>query len=246
MLKNSRMKQEFDNYTQEDFKVWKTLFERQLDNLKDKSCLAYLSCLSELSEVLNATSIPRFEQLNDVLQRKTGWTIEVVPGLIPVGDFFELLSQKKFCSSTWLRSMVQLDYLEEPDMFHDIFGHIPLFMNSEYGDFAQKMGEIGVRFKGSEEILIELQRLYWFTIEFGLLQEAGTKIYGAGIISSFGETNTIYEKGTEIWPFDMDEIISTDFNNSVIQTKYFLLPSFEELYAALNKYEERLTSLACL
>ena len=240
------MKQQFENYTQEDFKVWETLFERQVENLQDKSCQEYLECLRELNPVLNSANIPRFEELNNVLFKKTGWTIEVVPGLIPVGDFFELLSQKKFCSSTWLRSMAQLDYLEEPDMFHDIFGHIPLFMNKEYGDFAQQMGRIGVQFKKSEDVLLELQRLYWFTIEFGLLKTTETKIYGAGIISSFSETNIVYESETEILPFNLDEIINADFRNDTIQTKYFLLESFDQLYEALNKYEGRLMSLACL
>jgi len=238
------MKQNFENYTTEDFSVWETLFNRQVKNLKDKSCKEYLSCLDQLSGVLKETSIPKFEELNNALEQKTGWTIEVVPGLIPVEDFFKLLSQKKFCSSTWLRSMVQLDYLEEPDMFHDIFGHIPLFMNKEYGDFAQKMGELGVRFKDSEQVLLELQRLYWFTIEFGLLKGGVPKIYGAGIISSFGETNFIYEKGAEILPFNLAEIIKTDFCNSQIQTKYFLLSSFEELYSSIFKYEKQLEELA--
>ncbi|MDG1475561.1 MAG: hypothetical protein P8Q14_00305, partial [Vicingaceae bacterium] len=121
---------------------------------------------------------------------------------------------------------------------------IPLFMNKEYGDFAQKMGELGVRFKDSEQVLLELQRLYWFTIEFGLLKGEVPKIYGAGIISSFGETNFIYEKGTEILPFNLAEIIKTDFCNSEIQTKYFMLNSFEELYSSIFKYEKQLEKLA--
>jgi len=238
------MKQQFENYTAEDFKVWKTLFERQVENLKDKSCEEYLYCLNELKEVLNAESIPRLEDLNKILKQQAGWTIEVVPGLIPVVDFFELLSQKKFCSSTWLRTMEQLDYLEEPDMFHDIFGHIPLFMNKAYGDFAQQMGEIGTHYKDSEKVLLELQRIYWFTVEFGLLKGDKPQIYGAGIISSFGETNFIYEEGTKILPFNLQEIINTDFCNSEIQTNYFLLNSFEELYRALGNYEANLKELA--
>jgi phenylalanine-4-hydroxylase len=235
------MKQQFENYTAEDFKVWKTLFERQEDNLKNKSCREYLDCLTALKPVLNAESIPRFEELNQVLGAKTGWTIEVVPGLIPVDQFFELLSQNKFCSSTWLRSMKQLDYLEEPDMFHDIFGHIPLFMNKDFGNFAQRMGEIGVRFKDSEKVLVELQRLYWFTIEFGLLKGDEPQIYGAGIMSSFGETNYIYDSGVEIIPFNIKEVVNTYFCNSEIQTKYFLLDSFDDLFKSIDVYEESLT-----
>ena len=240
------MKQQFEKYTAEDFKVWKTLFERQVENLKDKSCNEYLNCLKQLSPVLNSKSIPRFDDLNNMLMNQTGWTIEVVPGLIPVEEFFELLAQKKFCSSTWLRTMDQLDYLEEPDMFHDIFGHIPLFMNQQYADFAQKMGRIGVEFKNSEKILIELQRIYWFTIEFGLLKADKPQIYGAGIASSFGESNFIYEEATEIIPFNLKEIVQTDFCNSEIQTKYFLLNSFNELYQAIDEYEVSLKELTSL
>ena len=235
------MKQQFEKYTAEDFKVWETLFSRQLENLKDKSAAKYLTCLNSMSSVLYPDSIPRFDDLNSVLEENTGWTLEVVPGLIPVKDFFELLSQKKFCSSTWLRSMDQLDYLEEPDMFHDIFGHIPLFMDQEYADFAEKIGKLGVMYQNSEEILTELQRIYWFTIEFGLIHGVKTEIYGAGIMSSFGETNLIYGGENEILPFNLDEIISTDFCNSEIQTKYFILDTFQGLYDAIDLYEVSLS-----
>ena len=112
--------------------------------------------------------------------------------------------------------MEQLDYLEEPDMFHDIFGHIPLFMNKDYADFAQKMGELGVKHSGDEQIVKELQRIYWFTVEFGLVKEQGTKIYGAGIISSFGETNFVYTDEPEIISFKLEDVIATDFCNSEI------------------------------
>jgi phenylalanine-4-hydroxylase len=242
LFKMTPIKQKYEQYQQEDFDVWNKLFTRQLANLKAKSCKEYLDCLSQLKDVLNAQFIPKFEDLNTSLRQKTGWSIEAVPGLIPVEDFFQLLSNKKFCSSTWLRKMNQLDYLEEPDMFHDIFGHIPLFMDQRYSDFAKKMGEIGVQFKNDEQILLELQRIYWFTIEFGLLKESKPMIYGAGIISSFGETNFIYEEGTEILPFNLKEIIQTDFCNSEIQTKYFLLNSMEELYISFDEYATNLVS----
>jgi len=230
------MKQQFENYTKEDFLVWKTLFERQVENLKDKSCKEYLNCLSELKGVLNAEFIPKFSELNEVLIQRTGWTIEVVPGLIPVNEFFKLLSKQKFCSSTWLRTMKQLDYLEEPDMFHDIFGHIPLFMDNEYANFAQKMGELGVKHLDDELVLLHLQRLYWFTIEFGLIEQNGLKLYGAGIMSSFGESNFVYTNKTKIVRYNLNEVISTYFNNSEIQTKYFVIDSFHSLYNSIDEY----------
>lgn len=234
------MRQQYENYQSVDFEVWKILFERQIENLKDKASSSYLNYLKQLAPVLNGNSIPKFEALNRVLMRQTGWSIEVVPGLIPVADFFELLSQKKFCSSTWLRKMEQLDYLEEPDMFHDIFGHIPLFMDQSYGDFAQKMGQVGCQFKSDEQVLIELQRIYWFTIEFGLLKGKKPKIYGAGILSSFGESSGIYRKETTILKFDLSEIIKADFCNAEIQTKYFQLDALTDLYEAFDLYAEKL------
>jgi len=237
------MKQIYEKYTKEDVHVWQTLFERQVQNLADKSCQNYLECLTEMKEVLNANKIPKFEELNQTLMSKNGWSIEVVPGLIPVEDFFQLLSQKKFCSSTWLRKMEQLDYLEEPDMFHDVFGHIPLFMDNNYADFAQKIGEIGVKYKNDEQILLELQRIYWFTIEFGLIKGDRPEIYGAGLISSYGETNSIYSGQSEILKFDLKKIIQTDFCNSEMQTLYFLLESFDELYQSIDQYSLDLKAL---
>lgn len=230
------MKQHYNQYTPEDFEVWQILFDRQVNNLQGKSCQEYLDCLAELKPVLNANKVPNFNELNAALKAATGWEIEVVPGLIPVRDFFMLLSQKKFCSSTWLRKKAQLDYLEEPDMFHDIFGHIPLFMNKEYAAFAQQMGELGVAHADDESIIKELQRLYWFTIEFGLVkQQNQTKIYGAGIISSFEETNYVYSTTPEILPYQTKRVLATDFCNSEIQTKYYQLEAFEDLFSVFEE-----------
>lgn len=241
------MKQEYQNYTRTDFKVWQTLFERQFVNLQDKACQEYLACLKELSPVLYAQKIPRFEALNELLKAKNGWQIEVVPGLISAADFFQKLAQRKFCSSTWLRKESQLDYLEEPDMFHDIFGHIPLLMDKDYAAFAQRLGEIGRKYVQDEEIVVQLQRLYWFTIEFGLMRAKSegeeVKIYGAGIISSYGETNHIYDYKSvmEVLPFELDRVIQQDFDISHIQTLYFEINSFNQLYHTINQ----LDSVAC-
>lgn len=237
------MQQNFKNYTTEDWEVWKILFERQFKNLQPKSCIEYLVYLNKLKGELNAT-IPDLNILSKKLLSENGWSIEIVPGLIPVVDFFELLAQKKFCSSTWIRKKSQLDYLEEPDMFHDIFGHIPLLLNENFGNFAQQLGAIGVQHKNNAQVLLELQRLYWFTIEFGVLKKANQqKIYGAGIISSFQETNGIFDAETTILPFSLEEVIRTDFNNMEIQTKYFFIESFEEMKTALDVYAKKLVTV---
>lgn len=229
-----QLKQIYDAYTDEEHKVWKLLFDRQVDNLKDKACNEYLKGLELLQPALNAERIPDFEELNQLLEAQSGWTIEVVPGLIPVDDFFELLSQKKFPSSTWLRSRNQLDYLEEPDMFHDIFGHIPQLVHPDYSNFMQKFGEIGYKNRHDKERVIQLQRLYWFTIEFGLIDTPlGLRIYGAGITSSVKETLHVFAKDITVAPYDKERIMDTDYIISDIQYLYFKIKSFAELYDSL-------------
>jgi phenylalanine-4-hydroxylase len=227
------MKQHYDNYTTEDFAIWNLLFTRQLENLKDKASTAYLEALVKMKPVLNATEIPDFNKLNHWFETETGWQIECVPGLIPVEDFFELLAQKKFCSSTWLRSMENLDYLEEPDMFHDIFGHVPLLCNPIFSNFMHEFGKLGVQMKDDKERLVQLQRLYWFTIEFGLIHEQTSKIYGAGIASSFGETNLSIGNSVKVSPFDLEAILNQPFETDHVQNHYFLIASYEQLFEAI-------------
>lgn len=235
------MKQQYTLYNAQDHAVWKCLFDRQIENLPGKVCSEYLECIEQLKNALNSDSIPDFNELDKVLGNITGWNIEVVPGLIPVDDFFRLLSQKRFCSSTWLRSMEQLDYLEEPDMFHDIFGHIPLLANNHYSKFIEKFGQIGLKYSHRPETVIQLQRLYWFTIEFGLIRKSGQlEIYGAGIISSFSETNGISSNKLDILPFDIQEVIHMEFYTDRIQDKYYVIESFEQLYKALEAFEKQL------
>ena len=230
-----------NNYTSNDLLVWKTLFERQRENLKTKGCKIYMDCLDSMTSVLNANEIPNFESINKWFERSTEWKIEVVPGMIPVEDFFDLLAEKRFCSSTWLRSMDELDYLKEPDMFHDIFGHIPLLANPTYSEFAHRFGKLGQCFKGNVPMLNQLQRLYWFTIEFGLINEKGdVKAFGAGIISSFGETNRVAAEDCKIIPFDIGAVLLKEFENDVLQEDYFIINSLEELQVGLQSASVRL------
>ncbi len=233
--------QDYNKYTKEDRTVWKTLFERQQRNLPGKAHPEYLKCLNQLSDVLNPKKIINFNELNEYLMAKNGWSVVVVPGLIPVDDFFKLLSQKKFCSSTWLRKMDQLDYLEEPDMFHDIFGHIPLLMNPNYARFVEEFGKLGVQFGHNKTVERQLQRLYWFTIEFGLIKKnKDTQIYGAGIISSAGETAHIFEDDIEVLPYDAEKVLNNDFITSEIQTRYYEIESFEQLFNSVVELQHSL------
>ena len=227
------MKQEFEKYTQEDKDVWKILFDRQIINLQGKASQHYLNALDSMKEVLNADSMPNFEEINKWFQGSTGWEIYCVPGLIPVDEFFVLLSERKFPSSTWLRSMEKLDYLEEPDMFHDVFGHIPLLCNPIFSDFIHEFGKLGKCLIHDDEKLVMLQRLYWFTIEFGLIQEDEVKIYGAGIMSSFGEAISSVLPGTTKKKFVLDQVLQMDFITTEMQSFYFVIESLEELFKSI-------------
>lgn len=235
------MEQIYEKYDENNHEVWQLLFNRQVKNLKEKACTEYLECLDGLKDVLNNSAIPDFKLLDKALLDSNGWSIEVVPGLIPVEDFLNLLSQRKFCSSTWLRSKSQLDYLEEPDMFHDIFGHIPLLMNSDYANFIQKFGELSLLYNGKPDAIELLKRFYWFTIEFGLINDNDdVKIYGSGIVSSFQESNTIFENNAEIYPFELDKVLGFDFSTDEIQSRYFKVDSLKYLYESLNNLEDHL------
>lgn len=232
--KRKKMKQRYEKYTQEDLKIWNLLFKRQEENLQNKASQTYLDALAQMKPVLNANEIPNFKKINAWFENETGWQIECVPGLIPVEDFFELLSQKKFCSSTWLRTMENLDYLEEPDMFHDVFGHIPLLCNPIFSDFMEAFGKLGVAIKNDSQKVLQLQRLYWFTIEFGLIKEKSTQIYGAGIASSFGETNLSLGETVEVVPFDLKTILNQPFETDHVQNLYFSIDSYDQLFEAIT------------
>ncbi|WP_116126532.1 phenylalanine 4-monooxygenase [Lewinella sp. IMCC34183] len=233
--------QRYDAYTSTDYRIWRLLVQRQLKALKPVAAAEYLHCLNELYPILSAEHPPRFSDLNRALREAHGWSIEVVKGFLPVDEFFALLARRRFCSSTWLRREDQLDYLEEPDMFHDIFGHIPLYLNADYANFAQKLGEIGVKHAADEEKIKQLQRLYWFTIEFGVMRQEGeTKVYGAGICSSRQETRHVFENpDVEVLPFDLDQVMKQNFVIDKVQMRYFAVDSFASLFAAADELETR-------
>ena len=232
------MIQDYHRYSPEDHGTWQILYDRQIKNLPGKAYPGYLQSLEAFLPEMNREEVADFRKIVPRLKKKNGWDIKVVKGLIPVEDFFCLLAEKRFCSSTWLRSRAQLDYLEEPDMFHDTFGHLPLLMDSTYAAFMEHFGKIGARYLDDPIAITALQRLYWFTIEFGLIRGNGKPhIYGAGILSSFGEVNHIYESDIEVIHFDLEKVIHNHFVNSEIQMRYYLIEDFEQLYASLTELE---------
>jgi phenylalanine-4-hydroxylase len=233
------MNQNYNLYTPADHEVWQLLFERQMQKLPSIASIAYLEGIEKTGFVAN--HIPDFEnETNPHLQKLTGWSVVVVDGLVPIKEFFELLADRKFPASNWLRKMEQLDYLEEPDMFHDTFGHVPLLTNQAFCDFLAEFSKISLKYIHDEAAVKLLQKLYWFTVEFGLIKENNQlKIYGGGIISSSGESVYSLCSGVpERVPYTIDEILETEIKIDAYQKKYFVIDSYEQLFQSLPKFEE--------
>jgi len=230
----------YSNYTEEDFAVWKRLYEKQMYNFQGKVVDEFNLGIAHLN--FNADEIPNFEKINNKLLALTGWSIKTVPNLAEADLFFEQLSKRRFTSTCWLRSMEEFDYLQEPDMFHDVFAHVPMLCNKKYTDFFHKIGQLATSFHDQEAVKM-LQRLYWYTIEFGVLQtKDDLKIYGAGIISSVGEINNVYGGLAQIKPFNIQEVLYTPFEIDKVQPLYFYIESFDQLQKALDGIEILLKS----
>ena len=232
-----KMKQAYEKYTEKDFKVWKVLFERQIVNLPDAASTAYLDGLKAVN--FTADKIPNFNETNAVLRKLTGWELAVVPGLIDDDLFFQLMADRKFPASTWLRKMEELDYLQEPDMFHDVFGHVPLLSNQAFVDFLQGLSKIALKHIDDKWAVELISRIYWFTVEFGLIrEEKGLRIYGAGILSSAGETRYSLSNEPTHTPYDVKTVLNTPYRKDVFQDRYFVIDSYEQLFNSLGEIEQ--------
>lgn len=232
------MKQIYEDYTAEDFKVWQLLYDRQMGLLPDLADSAYLEGLEKID--FTANKIPDFDKLNAKLSAITGWQVTAVPGLIDNKPFFELLKDQIFPAATWFRKLKELEYLEEPDMFHDVFGHVPLLTNADFCGFLSGLSRVALRFIDNPEAIELIARLYWYTVEFGLIQEQGKplRIYGAGILSSSGESvYSIKSEKPKRYKFDVEHIISFPYIKDRYQEQYFIINSYKELYDAVPKIE---------
>ena len=226
------MRQIYENYTEEDFKVWQILYDRQIQNLPSAATKDYMEGLEATNFVRDR--IPSFDETNEILEKITGWRLAVVPGIVPDYTFFELMSNKRFPATTWLRKMSELDYLEEPDMFHDVFAHVPLLTNQAFVDFLEELSKIGLHYCGNDYAIELLSRIYWFTVEFGLIRENGElRIYGAGILSSAGETKYSISDEPPHYEFDVATIMNTSFRKDVFQDRYFVIESYEQLFSSI-------------
>lgn len=234
------MKQNYESYTDEDRQVWKILFERQMASLPGKAGREFLEGIRRVG--FEADRIPDFTDVNHRLKRMTGWELTAVPGIVPNRDFFELLTARRFPATTWLRKMAQLDYLEEPDMFHDVFGHVPLLSHPRFCGFLEGLSRIALRRIDDADAIERLSRIYWYTVEFGLIREGGDlRIYGAGILSSSGETEFALCGKPEQKPYDPEAVLASPYFTDRFQDQYFVVESLGQLFGSLNRIERCLS-----
>ncbi len=237
--------QGWDHYTPQEHAVWKTLYERQTKMLPGLACDDFVEGMRQLP--MSADEIPNFEKLSETLMRRTGWQIVAVAGLVPDDVFFEHLANRRFPAGNFIRGAHELDYLEEPDVFHDVFGHVPMLMHPVMADFIQAYGQGGLRAQQLGK-LTELARVYWYTVEFGLVQQKeGLRIYGAGIASSFSEsTFSIQSDSPNRIAFDLERVMRTNYRIDDFQESYFVLDDLQDLLALAQTdfapYYERLNS----
>jgi phenylalanine-4-hydroxylase len=225
------VEQNWARYGADQHAVWRLLFERQQRLLQGRACREYLDGLDDLG--VAAGGIPDFRGLSKILEPATGWRIVGVPGLVPDDVFFALLARRRFPSTCFIRRRDQLDYLQEPDVFHDVCGHVPMLMNPVFADYMQAYGEGGLKalMLGHLE---HLARLYWYTVEFGLLATPqGLRIYGSGILSSSGESvYCLDDPRPNRLRFDLRRVMRTQYHIDRYQETYFVINEFEELFAA--------------
>jgi len=227
------VEQPWQNYTQQEHQTWSLLFKRQQEIVAERACAEFLDNQQRMG--MSADAIPKFADLNVHLQAATGWKLIAVEGLLPELAFFQHLAAREFPVTWWIRTPEQIDYISEPDLFHDLFGHAPLLMNPVFADYMQAYGAGGVRAStfGSEP-LSNLTRLYWYTVEFGLIDTpAGLRIYGAGILSSKGESIHCLESAApNRIGFDVRRVMRTRYRIDSFQKTYFVIDSFEDLFKA--------------
>lgn len=220
--------QNWDAFTADEHAMWDRLFARQSEMLPGRAADAFLRGIDVLR--LEKPGIPDYRELNARLTAATGWQVVAVPGLVPDDVFFDHLANRRFPAGNFIRTPEQLDYLQEPDVFHDVFGHVPMLADPVFADYMVAYGEGGLR-SLKFDALKQLARLYWYTVEFGLIREAGAlRIYGAGIVSSFAESVFALDSDSpNRIGFDLARVMRTDYRIDDFQQNYFVIDSLEQL-----------------
>ncbi|MGH6881788.1 phenylalanine 4-monooxygenase [Hypericibacter sp.] len=226
--------QSWNAYTAQEHGVWRALYRQQAKLLVGRAAPEFLAGMAALP--LGEEKIPDVDRLNEKLMKLTGWQVVCVPGLVPDGIFFEHLANRRFPAGQFIRKADQLDYIEEPDIFHDVFGHVPMLAHPIFADYMQAFGAGGLRAMGFG-MLTQLGRLYWATVEFGLIRGAeGLRIYGSGIVSSKGESLYALESDSpNRIHFDLERAMRTDYRIDDFQQTYMVIDSFQELFDATQQ-----------
>jgi len=236
-MTKTAIKQDFlkeqPKYSKEEHDRWKRLVESQMEVLPDRAFQPFMEGLEQLG--ILAGQIPKFEEVNKILSEKTGWTLVGVTGLVPNDMFFEQLAGRQFPVTCTLRSEEEFDYIEAPDIFHDMFGHVPLLINPIFAEYMESYGKAGLRVEGNELYQEYLARLYWYTVEFGLIEtNDGLRIYGSGIVSSRSESIYALSQKPHMVKFDLERVMRTEKVTSQMQEIYFVVSSMDEFIEVTN------------
>jgi phenylalanine-4-hydroxylase len=232
------VEQQWAEYTNEQHEAWGLLYEKRMRVLRRTASELFLTGAEAIG--LNRDHVPDLEDVNRRLARLTGWQAVGVSGFIPAADFFACLAERRFPTTITIRPLSSLDYIPEPDIFHDVFGHVPLHADRVFANFLQRFGQVACRAR-TEEQTTWMARLFWFTVEFGLIREPeGLKVYGSGLISSAADAaNALSDKCTRL-PFEIDAVINQPFDIDRLQDTLFVVTSFGQLFDAVREMEARL------
>jgi phenylalanine-4-hydroxylase len=231
------IKQDYYAYTDEQHAVWAELVGRVLPNVERHAAREYLEGFQVIG--LQPDKLPNLREITRRLGPRTGWSSTPVSGFLPAPAFFEMLANRLFPTTTWLRSRDSLEYTPEPDIFHDVFGHVPMHAHKVFGDFLQHYGRVCAGIS-DQTILEKLGRLFWYTVEFGLIRQGGEiKAYGSGVISSSGECQNVINGGCAVHGFQLDEVLETPVKVDELQKVLFAVDSFDQIYEAMHEAEQR-------
>lgn len=226
-------RQDWDAYTDEQHDVWRILYERRMKDLKETGSRVFLDGAEVIG--LRPDEVPNLDEVNRRLEARTGWNAVPVIGFIPARQFFECLAMRRFPTTVIVRRRDQLDYLPEPDIFHDVFGHVPLHADPVFADFLQGFGEVAARAVHDDDVT-RMARLFWFTVEFGLIREEGrVKVYGSGLISSHGDAANALGPDCDRRPFTLDAVMDQHFEIDRYQDVLFVVDSFDQLFDAVDR-----------
>lgn len=233
------IEQIWTKYSPEQHAIWAELVRRRMPQLRESACKEYLEGFELIG--LQENLLPDLKAVSARLKPRTGWQSTPVSGFLPADAFFEMLAARMFPTTTWLRARESMEYTPEPDIFHDVFGHVPMHAHPVFANFLQHYGKICAGLMKDPEALERMGRLFWFTVEFGLIrQDGGVKVYGSGLISSHGECSRVLAGGCEVKDFDLDAVLNQEFDTGAMQPVLYAVESFEQIYEATKLAEARL------